>query len=89
MLGIDVTMYMLNMQCCVHKMLCTCCISSAMYIWCCVHVVHVVLCTYDTTRKKVIGEGHACDGPLRSITNVAYGDGLLKNVVVVYIVMVL
>lgn len=28
-----------------------------------------------TTRKKVIGEGRACDGPLRSITNVSYGDG--------------
>ena len=27
-----------------------------------------------TTRKKDIGEGHACDGPLRSITNVTYGD---------------
>ena len=27
-----------------------------------------------TTRKKDIGEGHACDGRLRSITNVTYGD---------------
>lgn len=30
----------------------------------------------STTRKQVIGQGHACDRPLRSITNVAYGDGL-------------
>jgi len=29
-----------------------------------------------TIRKNVIGEGRAFDGPLRSITNVAYGDGL-------------
>ena len=28
-----------------------------------------------TTRKKDIGEGHACDRPLRSVTNVTYGDG--------------
>ena len=28
-----------------------------------------------TTTKKVIGEGHACDRPLRFVTNVAYGDG--------------
>jgi len=28
-----------------------------------------------TTTKKVIGEGHAYDVPLRSITNVTYGDG--------------
>ena len=27
-----------------------------------------------TTRKKDIGEGHACDTPLRSVTNVTYGD---------------
>ena len=27
-----------------------------------------------TTRKNDIGEGHACDGPLRSVTNVTYGD---------------
>ena len=27
-----------------------------------------------TTRKKDIGEGHACDGPLRFVTNVTYGD---------------
>ena len=25
---------------------------------------------------------HACDRPLISVTNAAYGDGLLKNVVV-------
>ena len=33
-------------------------------------------------EKKVIGEGHACHGPLRSITNVTYGDGLEKSIVV-------
>lgn len=51
-------MYMLYMQCYVQMALFTCCICSAMYIWCCVHnytsgvvrmwchvhVVHVVLC---------------------------------------------
>ena len=37
---------MLDMKCCVHMVLCTGCICSAMYIWCCVHVVHVVLYTY-------------------------------------------
>ena len=31
-LGIDGVMYMLDMQCCVHMVLCTCCICSAMYI---------------------------------------------------------
>ena len=36
----------------------------------------------STTRKKVIGEGHDCDGPLRSVTNVTYGDGFQKNIVV-------
>ena len=30
----------------VTRVLCTCCICTTMYIWCCVHVVHVVLCTY-------------------------------------------
>jgi len=29
-----------------------------------------------STSKKVIGEGHACDRPLRFITNVTYGDDL-------------
>ena len=28
-----------------------------------------------TTRKKHTGDGHACDEPLRSVTNVTYGDG--------------
>ena len=37
---------MLDMQCNVHRVLCTCCKCSIVYIWCCVHVVHVVLCTY-------------------------------------------
>jgi len=38
--------HMLDMQCCIHRVLCTCSICSAMYIWYCVHVVHVELCTY-------------------------------------------
>ena len=29
----------------------------------------------STTGKKVIGEGHASDEPLKSITNITYGDG--------------
>jgi len=33
-------------------------------------------CIYGTPIKKVIGEGHACDRPLRSVINVTYGDGL-------------
>ena len=37
----------LDMQCCVDRVLCTYFICSAMYIWCCVHVVQVVLCTYS------------------------------------------
>ena len=36
----------------------------------------------NTTRKNHIGEGHACDGPLRSVINVTYGDGLSKTVTV-------
>jgi len=35
-----------------------------------------------TTIKKVVGEGHACDRPLKSITNVTYGDDLSKIIVV-------
>lgn len=45
-LSIDGAMYMLDMQCCVHRVLCTCCICSVMYVWCCVHVVHLVLFSY-------------------------------------------
>lgn len=37
---------MLDMWYCVHMVLCKCRICSAIYIWCGVHVVHVVLCTY-------------------------------------------
>ena len=37
--------FMLDMQCCVHRVLFTCFICNVMYIWCCVHVVHLVLCT--------------------------------------------
>jgi len=37
---------MLDMQFCVWMMLFTCWICSDMYMWCCVHVVHMVLCTY-------------------------------------------
>lgn len=36
----------LDMHCCVQMMLCTCWICNVMYMWCCVHVVHVALCTY-------------------------------------------
>lgn len=35
-----------------------------------------------TTRKNFIGEGHAYDGPLRSVTNVTHGDGPSKIIVV-------
>ena len=37
---------MLDMQCCVQMMLCTCWKCNAMYKWYCVHVVHMVPCTY-------------------------------------------
>ncbi len=36
----------------------------------------------NTTREKVNSEVHAFDGPLRSITNVTYGDFPLKGIVV-------
>lgn len=45
--------HMLDMQCCVEMMLCTCLICSVMDMWCCVHVVHVVLCTYGVVCMMV------------------------------------
>jgi len=36
----------------------------------------------NTTRENVNGEVHAFYGPLRSITNVTYRDGTLKDIVV-------
>ena len=32
------------------------------------------MCIYSHYKKKYISEGHACDEPLRSVTNVTYGD---------------
>ena len=57
-LGIDGTMYMMDMWCFVyivsctcwicnvHIVLCTCWICGVVCIWCCVHVGYAVLCTY-------------------------------------------
>ena len=45
-LGINGVMYMLDMQCYVHIVLCACWICSVVYRGCYVHVVYVVLCTY-------------------------------------------
>ena len=44
---------MLDMQCCVRMMLCTCWKDSSMYTWCCVHVVHMVLSTYDVVWMNI------------------------------------
>ena len=37
---------MLDMQFCVHMVLCACWIWSDVYLWCYVHVVYASLCTY-------------------------------------------
>jgi len=41
-------MYVLYMSCNVHVMFRTCRACDARYMWCCVHVIHVVLCTHCT-----------------------------------------
>jgi len=52
-LCMDDVMYMLDMQCCVWMVLCKCWICSAMYTWCCAHVLHMVLCTYGVVCMTV------------------------------------
>ena len=44
--GINNVVYMLDMQCCVHIMLCTCWICGVVCIWHCAHILYVMLCTY-------------------------------------------
>ena len=45
-LGIDGVMYMLDMRCCVHIVLCACWMCGVVCIWCCARVGYAVLCTY-------------------------------------------
>ena len=45
-MGIIDSMYILDMWCCVHMVLCACWICNVVCIRCYVHVVYVVLCTY-------------------------------------------
>lgn len=44
-LGIDAAMYVMDMECGVHMVLCTCWICSIVYSWCYVHVRYTMLCT--------------------------------------------
>jgi len=44
MLCIDGVVCMLDMWCCVHKVLCACFICGVVCMWCRVQVVHGVLC---------------------------------------------